>query len=420
MDLAAGKIRVKSWFDFVNARDVAEGSWEVKAEGQVVASGKLPELDIQPRQEKEYALALPRIAAQPGVEHWLNLSFALKADAAWAAKGHEIAWDQFALPVAAPARAFDASKAPKLDIAEEGEAVTLKGPVFSLRFNKREGVITSYRYKGVSLLERGPRPDFWRAATDNDTGGWKNVRERAGKDPSLNIKVWRDAGSLWEVKDAKVERVDQRTARLTVNADLPAVGASYAMIYTVYGTGDVVVECAYQPGSRKLAMLPRLGTELIAAPGLENIAWYGRGPVETHIDRQFERIGVYRSTVDKEWVNYSRPQENGNKTDVRWVALTNAQGVGLLAVGAPALSAGARHYTKEDMERAGYTFQMQRHPQVFLNLDWKQMGAGGIDSWSANAYPMAPYRIPSDQAYSYKYRLAPVEGDFSARTREKF
>jgi beta-galactosidase len=420
VDLAAGRIRVKSWFDFVNAREVAEGSWEVKAEGRVIASGKLPELDIQPRQEKEYALALPRIAAQPGVEYWLNLSFALKADTAWAAKGHEIAWDQFALPVAAPARAFDASKAPNLDLAEEGEAVTLKGPSFSLRFNRREGVITSYRYKGVTLLERGPRPDFWRAATDNDTGAWKDIRDRAGKDPSLNIKIWRDAGSLWEVKDAKVERVDQRTARLTVNADLAGVGASYTMTYMVYGTGDVIVECAYRPGGRKLPMLPRFGTELIAAPGLENIAWYGRGPVETHIDRQFERIGVYRSTIDKEWVDYSRPQENGNKTDVRWVALTNAQGIGLLAVGAPTLSAGARHYTKEDMERAGYTFQMQRHPQVFLNLDWKQMGAGGIDSWSSNAYPMEAYRIPSDRAYSYKYRLAPVEGDFSARTREKF
>ena len=167
-------------------------------------------------------------------------------------------------------------------------------------------------------------------------------------------------------------------------------------------------------------MMPRFGTELVLAPGLENVTWYGRGPAETYIDRQFERIGLYKSTLDQEWVEYSKPQENGNKTDVRWVALTNAQGIGLLAVGAPTLSVAARRYTKEEIDRAAYSFQMQRHPQIYLNLDWKQMGVGGIDSWSANAWPMPPYRIPAGQAYSFKYRLSPVEGVFSAKTREAF
>jgi len=95
-------------------------------------------------------------------------------------------------------------------------------------------------------------------------------------------------------------------------------------------------------------------------------------------------------------------------------------GTNLLAVGAPMLSVAARHFTKDDMERAGYTFQMQPHPGIFLNLDWKQMGVGGIDSWSPNALPMQPYRIPSGQAYSYRYRLTPVQGDFTAKTREAF
>jgi len=92
----------------------------------------------------------------------------------------------------------------------------------------------------------------------------------------------------------------------------------------------------------------------------------------------------------------------------------------LLAVGAPTLSVAARHFSKDDMERAGYTFQMQPHAEIFLNLDWKQMGVGGIDSWSSNALPMEPYRIPSGQAYSYRYRLTPVQGDFSAKARERF
>jgi beta-galactosidase len=196
---------------------------------------------------------------------------------------------------------------------------------------------------------------------------------------------------------------------VAVEAGLPVVGASYTMTYTIHGGGEIQVESSYKPGTEKLAMMPRFGNELVVAPGLENITWYGRGPQETMIDRNFERIGVYSGTVDKQWVEYMRPQENGNKTDVRWVKLTNTAGVGLMATGSVPLNITARHFTKEDLEHAAYTFQMKHHPETYLNLDLKEMGAGGIDSWSPNAYPMMPYRIPSDQAYSYSYTLKPVQ-----------
>jgi beta-galactosidase len=256
------------------------------------------------------------------------------------------------------------------------------------------------------------------AATNNDRGAWKSIAQRARTNKTLDIQVWREAGPRWDVKDVRIEKIDDGTARVAVTAALPVVGASCSMTYTIYGTGDVIVESSYKPGTENLAMMPRFGNELVAAAGLENITWYGRGPKETMIDRAFERMGVYSSTVDKEWVDYMRPQENGNKTDVRWVKLTNAQGVGLMAVGAAPLNVMARHYTKDDMERAGYTFQMKRHPEIYLNLDWKLMGAGGIDSWSMNAYPGAAYRIASGEEHSYRYRLTPVDattGDAAAR-----
>jgi len=197
-------------------------------------------------------------------------------------------------------------------------------------------------------------------------------------------------------------------------------GAAAAWTFTVHGSGDVIVEMSYAPGAEKRAMMPRFGSELVLARGYENWAWYGRGPAETHIDRQFERVGVYRSTVEKEWVEYSRPQENGNKTGVRWTALTSPQGVGLLAVGAPELSVSARKYTKEDMERAAYSFQMQAQGPVYVNLDWKQMGVGGIDSWSEQALPMPAYRIDSGQPMTFRYRLSPVSGAYERKTKEAF
>jgi beta-galactosidase len=274
-----------------------------------------------------------------------------------------------------------------------------------VRFDKQAGLMTEYRYQGTVVLERGPEPDFWRAPTNNDRGAWKAMQRQAATNRAVNIELWREAGPRWSVKDVRVEKADDATVKVSVSADLPVVGAAYAMTYTVHGDGAVQVDCRYTPGSERYSMMPRFGTELVVAPGFENIVWYGRGPKETMVDRNFERIGVYRSTVDKEWVDYMRPQENGNKTDVRWVKLTNAAGLGIQATGTEPLDVGARHYTKTDMERAGYTFQMKRHPETFLNVDGAQMGAGGIDSWSPNAYPMTRYRIDSTQPHSFSYTL---------------
>ena len=134
-------------------------------------------------------------------------------------------------------------------------------------------------------------------------------------------------------------------------------------------------------------MMPRFGMELVMSAGYDRIAWYGRGPAETYIDRAFERVGVYSSTVSGEWVEYSRPQANGNKVDVRWVEITNDKGVGLRAEGVPLLSVEARHASRRDVEQAAYTWQIPQRPQVFLNLDLRQMGVGGIDSWSPERLP---------------------------------
>jgi beta-galactosidase len=148
--------------------------------------------------------------------------------------------------------------------------------------------------------------------------------------------------------------------------------------------------------------------ELIVSPGLETVRWYGRGPGETYVDRAFDRVGIYSSTVSGEWVEYSRPQENGNKVDVRWIELTSENGLGLRAEGMPLLSVAARHAPKNGLEQSSYSFQVARHPEIYLNLDLRQMGVGGIDSWSRLAYPMEAYRISGNEAHSYRYRLKPI------------
>ena len=161
-------------------------------------------------------------------------------------------------------------------------------------------------------------------------------------------------------------------------------------------------------------MMPRAGMELVVSPGFEHVRWLGRGPAATYADREFERIGVYSSTVADQWVDYSRPQENGNKTDVRWIELTNDAGAGLRVSGEDPLSVGVMHHTQDDLESADYAFQLPRRAGSYLHVDLKQMGVGGINSWSANAWPMEPYRIAGDKPFSYRYRIVPIAGRAAA------
>jgi beta-galactosidase len=412
VDLPAGKISVKSWFDEINPKDLVEGRWDVVANGRVIASGPTPEIDIAPREQKTLQLALPALRAEPGVEYFLNVSFTLKRETRWAKRGHEIAWEQWPLTLPAAPVVTSTSDVPApstpLWIAESAPYVRVTGRDFALVFDRLNGVMTSYAYRGVRLLERGPLPDFWRAPTDNDNGAWKSLGNAARTDPTLDILAWRTASPGWKVNDVQVNRVDETAATITVSASLPRVGASCTMTYEIDGAGTVVVGMEYRPGSAPAAMMPRFGMELVASPGLEHLSWYGRGPAETYSDRAFERVGVYDSTVGGEWVEYARPQENGNKVDVRWVELTNAQGFGLRAEGMPLLSVGARHVSSGDLEQARYSIELPKRAETYLNLDLAQMGIGGVDSWTRLAYPADAYRIDGSQPHAYRVRLVPV------------
>jgi beta-galactosidase len=407
-DPDSGLVEIGNRFDFVNPAGIAECRWKVQAGGETLAEGILPELDISPHQSRRYRVPIPEMHLLPGTECFLNLSFVLKHRVPWAEEGHEISWEQFKLPATATAPDPTEITDP-LTIDTENGIARFHGRDFSMTFDTGAGVITDYVYKGVRLLERGPLPDFWRAMTDNDRGAWRSLSPRAGQDASLDYTIWRDQASAWRTEEAVVQKEGSASARIDVKGILEGVGAEYKMTYLVFGNGEITVECSYEPGEGESPMMPRFGSELILSPGLENMTWYGRGPAPTYIDRDYERVGIYNSTVEKEWNELSRPQENSNKTDVRWVAFTNEDGVGLKAVGFPVLSVGAYHFSKQEMEEADYAFRLPEHGQVWLNLDWKQMGVGGVDSWTTRAFPLPAYQIDAGRSYDYRYRLSPIE-----------
>lgn len=398
VDLARGKVRILNKYDFLNL-DFADIRWEVAADGVTIEEGRLPKLSLAPGMEQEVTVPFGKPELMPGTEYWLKLSFALAEDTSWAASGHVVAWDQFQLP-------FDAPPPPKADIAampplklqESNDAVTVEGKNFAVRVGKHSGSLESFVFAGRELIAAPLAPNFWRAPIDNDIGNQMPKR----------LSVWWVAGPNREVRGVNPAQSSPQVVRVEVQTILPAGGSDYRNTYTIYGSGDVVVEAAFTARAR-LPELPRFGMQMAVPGEFDQMTWYGRGPHESYWDRKTgAAVGRYSGPVKDQVHVYVRPQETGNKTDVRWVALTDKEGAGLLAVGMPLLSASAWPFTMEELERAEHTHELPlsgRH--ITLNLDYRQMGVGGDNSWGARTHPQ--YMLPS-QSYSYRYRLTPLSG----------
>ncbi len=405
-DLTTGSVTIENWYDFTNLKDLVEGVWEIKAEGRVLQSGALADLDLGPGQRREVKIDLRPIEAKPGVEYFLNLSFRLKEETPWAPAGHEVAWEQFELPLESPAPRIDLRGLPEIKLAEEAGRAVLTAPAFALAFDKEQGVMTSLKHGETELIHEPLRPHFWRAPIDNDRGN--RMPQRCG--------VWRYAGRDLQVESVELKRLSPQAVRIDVEAGLPVGESTCSVRYTVLGSGDVIVEMKLSPSGKKLPEIPRVGMQMALRPGLEALAWCGRGPQETYWDRKDARVDVYRGTVEEQFFPYSEPQETGNKTDVRWVALTNRRGVGLLAVGVPLLSVNALHYTTDDLQSAKHPHEVARRDFVTLNLDLQQMGVGGDNSWGARPHPK--FQLPPNKPYSYRFRLKPFDASRTSPAEE--
>ncbi len=396
VDAAAGKFEVKNWFDFSNISDLAEGTWTLLKNGRPVAKGKIPELDVPSHGQKQFAINLPEIDKTPAEEYLLTMSFTAKEGySPLVPAGHEIAWEQFVIDDAEPVKVAG-KNLPKLNVDESDETVTITGRDFSLSFDKGEGLLASFEYKNRQLVERGFVPDFWRALTDNDRGR-RSYRK-------FSHDKWRHAGANRKITDALVKEPDNGVVRVIFNAALPPVRGACQLAYTVYGSGEVEVAMNYQPGAPMKGPL-RYGMQMLLPKKFENVEYYGRGPNATYQDRNFERVGIFETIVDDMWMDYSRPQENGYRTGVRWVALHDKGGNGLLFAGEPLICFGAKHYARDEMEKADYSFQMKRSESIHLNIDLTQTGVGGNNSWGAT--PLKKYQLKNEPT-SYRFVMMPI------------
>ena len=437
---ADGSVRIRNKYDFIDLSHL-DIAWELSVDGAVVQRGALPRLSLRPREEEDVVVPFTRPQLKPGQECHLKIVFRLAEDTLWANRGHVVAWDQFRLPFEAPPLPMAAvAKMPALEIGEGPPgwgAIAISGEGFRLLVGRKNplrgdvsGAIVSFRHRGRELVAGPLVANFWRVPTDNDMcDQWDRDFVEGVAGMLRRQGMWRRAGQHREVTDIAVERISAQVVRVSVEAIVPVgqtryrtvemfrgstdqvpVGpANYRCVYTVYGSGDVIVESSFDPGDAELPDLPRFGMQMAIPGDFDTMTWYGRGPHENYWDRNTgAAVGLYRGPVSEQVYPYVRPQENGNKTDVRWLTMTDKTSAGLLVVGMPLLSVSAWPYTMADLERARHINELPPRDTITLNIDYRQMGVGADDGWGARPHP--EYSLPC-RPYTYRFRLRPLSPD---------
>ncbi len=396
LDLADGLFEIENKFDFTDLGGF-HFTWELAEEDTVLARGELKPGKVPPHTSAQVRLALPQLQPKPGFEYILTLRARIRDETATLPAEHEIAWEQFQLPVVAPVpdRSGAAGLLPP-EFRDDGSSIRVGGKDFALVFDKGTGNLTSWQSGDLELLQDGPKPNFWRAPTDNDL---------------QNLKF---AWKLFEA-DRRLESVtvrsEARSVRVSVRSGFPAVQASFRTDYRIYGDGAVLLENTFSAADTALPDLPRLGLTLNLPGRFDNFSWFGRGPHESYWDRKTgAALGVYSGKVAEQFHPYVRPQETGNKTEVRWLTLTAADGCGLMVVAQPQMSASVFPFPYSDLfwtpgeNRHGGKLKLQE--LVTLNLDYRQMGVGGDTTWGWRARPHPQYRLPVRE-YKFSFLLKP-------------
>lgn len=374
LDLEDGELLITNRYDFISLAGL-DIEWTLTEDGAVIDAGTAPCLEIGPGESQRVTLDLTQPELTPGAEYWLHVTFSLGQATAWAPAGHLVAWEQFRMPWEAPAQELGIAAMPALALEHQADQIVVAGQDWSVTFDRASGELCSWQVRGRELLDRGPLPNLWRAPTDNDMA--------RGRVDSMAAQ-WRQMGLdrlTRLVRQVEAEMLTDQVVQVEVRSFMSPAETTFGIachqVYTIYGSGDVVIQTSIDPTVRRGA-LPRFGLQLRLTPDFDTMTWFGRGPHESYVDRKASaHLGRYAGLVDEQYVPYVVPQEYGNKTDVRWVTLTDARGAGLLVVGSPLMEVSAHHYSTENLTAAEHTSELEWQPEVTLNLDYGQTGLGG-------------------------------------------
>lgn len=397
----AGEIEIMNDYFFTNLNFLYM-EWTLMADGVVESKGRMDDTNVEPRQKRNFVI--PFQMRDRTKEYFLNISFKTKEISNTYAKDYELAFEQFDLETTKNITKTNTNSNAglRLTVADD-KIVQVDSRDFSCTVDKLTGMIKTYQYKGKEMMKNGIIPDFWRPMTDNDFGcGYPK-----------KLKIWRTAGEDKKIKNVSSTVISNDEVLVTVDMDFISVNASYSIDYNFFGNGSVKVRATYKPKGTKQPDMPAFGMRFVIDGDFENMQWYGRGPQESYWDRKTAaKVGRYSSTIKNDLHPYIRPQEVGNKTDIRWFALSKPSGEGFCFIGQNELNISANHFIMSDLDAGEakhntHWGELKPRDLTTVNIDYKQMGLGGIDSWYSQ--PLEKYRLPANQNYSYQFVIRPFE-----------
>lgn len=373
----------------------------VEREGKVIRRAKL-ETAVAPLSEKTYSL--PVAKETKAGEYVVTVSFLLKEDTAWAPKGHEVAFGQYVYKVQGERKKCGK----KIEVIRSTHNIGLRGESFEVLFSGLNGGLASYKYGGKEMIEAIPKPNFWRAPTDNDNGNFMAARYGQWKIASLYAthKDYRE-NTYARILEPELETEDNK-AKVTFTYILPTTpNAQCRLSYEVDGDGRVKTTLSYDP-VKALGDMPEFGVMFKLSADYDHLEWYGLGPAETYADRcKGARLGVYRNLVKDNMAAYIVPQECGAKTGVRYAKVTDRKGRGMLFEMDPncgPMMFSALPYTPHELENARHPYELPEVHYTVVRAALGQMGVGGDDSWGSPTHPEYLLKTDKKMEFSFSFK----------------
>ena len=397
LDETKGEVEIWNRMHFTNTSDL-DAVWQLQCEGAVVKEGTF-ETSVPALKKAKYIFSYLPFTKEAGKEYFLLVSFRQKTDKPWAAKGFELAWDQLPLKMD-PAQAISTVNLPAPEITETSDLIKIQGNNFTYSFSKKTGSLTSIVFDGTELLKEGLNLNVWRAPLANDIDQWTNWQSGLTRTPGMGSgqsNAWFAHGL--DQMGTKADRINwtkhSGEIKLVIESHTsnPEITTSFEnrFEFTISGSGKMTLDHTVTPNGKMPEWLPRVGIQIVLNQSFDQVKWYGRGPFETYPDRKTgAKIGTYSGSVAEQYVPYLIPQENGNKTDVRWTILQNALGVGVKISASEPFSFSAQNVQSDNLSRAWYPFQLKPFDGVTLNLDYALSGVGCTAISVLNKYRVMP------------------------------
>ncbi len=400
INVTKGEFRIQNKYDFIPL-DFVYLEWELLADGDLIQKDTIKKITAQPGESQDITIQLEEPKIQAYKEFLVKLSFKLKKKTEWASKDYLVAWDQFTVPFV-PKKTVLPLRETMLELKhkEIENGYEISGNQITIQFDKISGKLKSLIFDGRNLLIDPITPNFWRAPIDNDQGLFAFAPKFLVPILKRRLYRWKKAFHDQKLKSFKIKQLTPSIIQVKTRTKI-AYG-TIKLTYTIFGNGDIHVEFKIRPRKD----LIRLGMQFALPSDFENITWYGKGPHETQFDRKNgAAVAIYSSKVEDFIHNYVKPQENANRTDVRWVTFENEKNIGILfeSYNYELLNFSAWPYSMDDLENAKHIHELPKRDFVTVNVDYKQKGVGG--DWPAIARTHKEFQLKGKRKYCYSYRI---------------